>query len=95
MVQLLLGNMGIAGGGVNAMRGESNVQGSTDQGLLFHIWPGYLPVPTASVTTLAEYNKKFTPALQGSPQRQLVAESTQICGEFSQDHVRRSGHAGK
>jgi formate dehydrogenase major subunit len=62
MVQLLLGNMGIAGGGVNAMRGESNVQGSTDQGLLFHIWPGYLPVPTASVTTLAEYNKKFTPA---------------------------------
>jgi len=61
MVQLLLGNMGIAGGGVNAMRGESNVQGSTDQGLLFHIWPGYLPVPTASVTSLAEYNKKFTP----------------------------------
>jgi formate dehydrogenase major subunit len=61
MVQLLLGNMGIAGGGVNAMRGESNVQGSTDQGLLFHIWPGYLPTPTASVTSLAEYNKKFTP----------------------------------
>ena len=61
MIQLLLGNMGIAGGGVNALRGESNVQGSTDQGLLYHIWPGYLPVPTASVTTLAEYNKKFTP----------------------------------
>jgi formate dehydrogenase major subunit len=61
MIQLLLGNMGIAGGGVNALRGESNVQGSTDQGLLFHIWPGYLPTPTASVTTLAEYNKKFTP----------------------------------
>ena len=61
MIQLLLGNMGIAGGGVNALRGESNVQGSTDQGLLFHIWPGYLPAPTASVTTLAEYNKKFTP----------------------------------
>ena len=61
MIQLLLGNMGIAGGGVNALRGESNVQGSTDAGLLFHIWPGYLPVPTASVTTLAEYNKKFTP----------------------------------
>ncbi len=61
MIQLLLGNMGIAGGGVNALRGESNVQGSTDAGLLFHIWPGYLPVPTASVTSLAEYNKKFTP----------------------------------
>jgi formate dehydrogenase major subunit len=61
MIQLLLGNMGIAGGGVNALRGESNVQGSTDQALLFHILPGYLPTPSASVTTLAEYNKKFTP----------------------------------
>ncbi len=62
MIQLLLGNIGIAGGGVNALRGESNVQGSTDAGLLFHIYPGYLPVPSASVPTLAEYNKKFTPA---------------------------------
>ncbi len=61
MIQLLLGNMGIAGGGVNALRGESNVQGSTDQGLLFHIWPGYLPVPTSSLATLADYNKKNTP----------------------------------
>jgi len=61
IIQLLLGNMGIAGGGVNALRGESNVQGSTDAGLLFHIWPGYLPVPSASVTSLEEYNKKFTP----------------------------------
>ena len=33
-----------AGGGINALRGEGNVQGSTDQGLLFHILPGYLPV---------------------------------------------------
>ena len=30
IIQLLLGNMGVAGGGVNALRGESNVQGSTD-----------------------------------------------------------------
>lgn len=42
MIQLLLGNIGIAGGGVNALRGESNVQGSTDHALLFHILPGYL-----------------------------------------------------
>jgi formate dehydrogenase major subunit len=61
IIQLLLGNMGIAGGGVNALRGESNVQGSTDQGLLFHILPGYNPVPTASLPTLADYNNKFTP----------------------------------
>ncbi|MCK8603957.1 formate dehydrogenase-N subunit alpha [Syntrophobacteraceae bacterium DRH4] len=61
IIQLLLGNMGAAGGGVNALRGESNVQGSTDHGLLFHILPGYLPTPAASLQTLAEYNKKYTP----------------------------------
>jgi formate dehydrogenase major subunit len=56
MIQTLLGNMGIAGGGVNALRGESNVQGSTDHGLLFHIWPGYLPTPNARWVTLEDYN---------------------------------------
>jgi len=61
IIQLLLGNMGIAGGGVAAMRGESNVQGSTDHGLLFHIWPGYLGMPTASLATLKAYNEKRTP----------------------------------
>ena len=45
IIQLLLGNIGVAGGGVNALRGESNVQGSTDQALLADIWPGYLPCP--------------------------------------------------
>ncbi len=57
IIQTLLGNMGIAGGGVNALRGESNVQGSTDQALLFHILPGYLPAPRAQWATLADYNK--------------------------------------
>ena len=61
IIQLLLGNMGMAGGGVNALRGESNVQGSTDHCLLFHIWPGYLKTPTGSSTDLASYNKKYTP----------------------------------
>jgi len=57
IIQELLGNMGIAGGGINALRGESNVQGSTDQGLLFHIIPGYLPTPRAQWQTLEDYNK--------------------------------------
>jgi len=61
MIQLLLGNMGVAGGGVNALRGESNVQGSTDHCILFHIWPGYLKTPRASDATLAGYNAKYTP----------------------------------
>jgi formate dehydrogenase major subunit len=61
IIQLLLGNTGIAGGGVQALRGESNVQGSTDYGLLFHILPGYLGTPAASHTSLAVYNEKRTP----------------------------------
>ncbi len=60
IIQLLLGNVGMAGGGINALRGESNVQGSTDHGLLFNSLPGYLPVPTASLTTLGAYIEKFT-----------------------------------
>ncbi len=61
IIQLLLGNMGVAGGGVNALRGESNVQGSTDHGLLFHILPGYLKTPKAGQETFAAYNEANTP----------------------------------
>jgi formate dehydrogenase major subunit len=45
ILQSILGNMGRPGGGVNAQRGQSNVQGSTDMAMLFHIIPGYMPVP--------------------------------------------------
>jgi len=62
ILQLLLGNIGLAGGGVNALRGESNVQGSTDHCILFHILPGYLKVPTASDQTLNDYIERTTPA---------------------------------
>jgi formate dehydrogenase major subunit len=61
IIQLLLGNMGVAGGGVNALRGESNVQGSTDHCILYHIWPGYLQTPKASQASLSDYNTKYTP----------------------------------
>ena len=60
-LQLLLGNVGVAGGGINALRGESNVQGSTDHCLLFHILPGYLKTPVASDVTLADYIERCTP----------------------------------
>ncbi|KQN70339.1 formate dehydrogenase [Duganella sp. Leaf61] len=45
MVQLLLGNMGISGGGMNALRGHSNIQGLTDLGLLTNMLPGYITLP--------------------------------------------------
>ncbi|MFH1639074.1 MAG: formate dehydrogenase-N subunit alpha, partial [Chloroflexota bacterium] len=61
ILQLLLANIGIAGGGINAMRGESNVQGSTDYALLFHILPGYLKVSQDTDTDLATYLERTTP----------------------------------
>jgi len=61
IIQLLLGNIGMAGGGINALRGESNVQGSTDHCLLFHILPGYLKTPQARHETLADYLKENVP----------------------------------
>ena len=48
MVQLLLGNVGMPGGGVNALRGHSNIQGLTDLGLLSNTLPGYLTLPSDS-----------------------------------------------
>ena len=46
MVQLLLGNIGVPGGGMNALRGHSNIQGLTDLGLMSNLMPGYLTLPT-------------------------------------------------
>jgi len=45
MVQLLLGNIGAAGGGMNALRGHSNIQGLTDLGLMSNLLPGYMTLP--------------------------------------------------
>jgi len=41
ILQLALGNMGVAGGGTNIFRGHDNVQGATDLGVLSHTLPGY------------------------------------------------------
>jgi formate dehydrogenase major subunit len=45
IIQLLLGNMGRPGGGILALRGHANIQGSTDIPTLFNILPGYIPMP--------------------------------------------------
>ncbi len=55
MLQLLLGNIGIAGGGMNALRGHSNIQGLTDVGLMSNLVPGYLAIPRESEVDLASY----------------------------------------
>jgi formate dehydrogenase major subunit len=55
MLQLILGNIGVRGGGMNALRGHSNIQGLTDLGLMSNLIPGYLTIPTDKEVTLDVY----------------------------------------
>ncbi|WP_313513784.1 formate dehydrogenase-N subunit alpha [Pseudomonas sp.] len=61
IVQLLLGNIGMPGGGINALRGHSNVQGFTDLGVLANMLPGYLTLPSDSQQSLKTYLDERTP----------------------------------
>jgi formate dehydrogenase major subunit len=61
ILQLLLGNVGRAGGGVNALRGHSNIQGATDIAGVFDILPGYLKMPSPDDRDLAAFLKRTTP----------------------------------
>ena len=62
MIQLMLGNVGMPGGGVNALRGHSNIQGLSDLGLLSTSLPGYLPLPNEKQhATLDAYLTANTP----------------------------------
>ena len=61
MLQLLLGNVGRPGGGVNALRGHANIQGGTDNGMAYHNTPGYIPIPKATHQNLSTFLDKVTP----------------------------------
>ncbi|HYL92603.1 MAG TPA: formate dehydrogenase-N subunit alpha [Alphaproteobacteria bacterium] len=61
MVQLLLGNVGRAGGGVNALRGHSNIQGATDMAGIFDNMPGYLKMAIPTDATFSTYLARITP----------------------------------
>jgi formate dehydrogenase major subunit len=65
MLQLLLGNVGRPGGGVNALRGHSNIQGATDTAGTFEILPGYVKTPQSQWQSLKEYNEANIPKALG------------------------------
>jgi formate dehydrogenase major subunit/formate dehydrogenase alpha subunit len=48
-LQMLLGNIGVPGGGVNPLRGQNNVQGACDMGGLPNVYPGYQAVTIDAV----------------------------------------------
>ena len=61
ILQLIMGNVGRAGGGVNALRGHSNIQGATDMAGIFDNLPGYLKVPTPADDNFDAWMKRITP----------------------------------
>ena len=61
MLQLLLGNIGMTGGGLNALRGHANIQGGTDCGMAYHNLPGYIAIQKADHESLKDYLDAVTP----------------------------------
>ena len=57
VLQLLLGNVGRPGSGIMALRGHATIQGSTDIPTLYHILPGYLPMPKVGQDDFAQYTR--------------------------------------
>jgi formate dehydrogenase alpha subunit len=68
-LQMLLGNLGIPGGGVNPLRGQNNVQGACDVGALPNVFPGYQPVSDARIV------RKFDDAWALAPAVNAVSHS--------------------
>ena len=94
MLQLLLGNVGRPGGGVNALRGHSNIQGATDMGGTFDILPGYLKTPGVAVANLKDYLEKNTPTTlnkAGLGVDELLAELPEVHGLAPQGGLGREG----
>ncbi len=74
LLQLLLGNMGRPGGGMNAERGHANIQGNTDHAISWDILPGYLRVPAPGQRTVADY-------VAQSASKKLLPNSLNFFGE--------------
>jgi formate dehydrogenase alpha subunit len=71
-LQMLLGNMGVPGGGVNPLRGQNNVQGACDMGGLPNVYPAYQPV------TSEEAQKKFKEAWGRTSNTKVGLTATEI-----------------
>jgi formate dehydrogenase major subunit/formate dehydrogenase alpha subunit len=73
-LQMLLGNMGKPGSGVNPLRGQNNVQGACDMGGLPNVYPAYQPV------TNEEVRKKFSAAWGMDNRPRTMDDKTTVNG---------------
>jgi formate dehydrogenase alpha subunit len=64
-LQMLLGNLGVRGGGVNPLRGQNNVQGACDMGALPNVFPDYQAVTDAAVAAKFDAAWALEPRVEG------------------------------
>jgi len=81
-LQMLLGNMGIPGGGVNPLRGQNNVQGACDMGGLPNVYPGYQAV------TLEAARQKFEAAWGTALSTKVGMTVTEMIPAAGEDKVK-------
>jgi predicted molibdopterin-dependent oxidoreductase YjgC len=81
-LQMLLGNMGIPGGGVNPLRGQNNVQGACDMGGLPNVYPGYQAV------TVEAARQKFEAAWGVSLPNNVGLTVTEVIPAAGEDKVK-------
>jgi len=105
-LQMLLGNIGIPGGGVNPLRGQNNVQGACDMGGLPVFYPGYQRVtdPAArekfekawGVTLPAQAGLTLTEMLkvagQGKIKALFIIGENPMTSDPDLNHVREALH---
>jgi len=84
-LQLLTGNLGIPGSGVNPLRGQNNVQGACDMGALPNVFPGYQQVANADARA------KFNEAWALSHRDELFSEATGLTVTEMVDHADSGG----
>ncbi len=84
ILQLLSGNVGVPGGGVCALRGEPNVQGATDMGMMVHEQPAYLKWSnTTSRDTLAHWleDQTYSDGYYANKPKFMVSQLKEFYGE--------------
>lgn len=81
-LQMLLGNLGVPGGGVNPLRGQNNVQGACDMGGLPNVYPAYQQVVNDEV------RQKFETAW-GTPLSHGVGKTvTEMIPSITEDKIK-------
>lgn len=79
--QMLLGNMGVPGGGVNPLRGQNNVQGACDMGGLPNVYTAYQAV------TNDEVREKFLKAWGATSSNKVGLTVTEMMPGILEDKI--------